>query len=129
MRRLSTADAGFDAALTALLAHVRATLAGETPISARAASHLLSLVRDEPAAPEAAEPDVAESSASGAGRTRGGRGGRGGGRAASAAATAGLPLGEKTIGDQGPESERNENTIRRSLAGDRPLKRIVGELA
>lgn len=31
-----------------MLGHVRATLAGETPISARAASHLLSLVRDEP---------------------------------------------------------------------------------
>lgn len=35
-----------------LLAHVRATLAGETPISARAASHLLTLVRDEPVAQE-----------------------------------------------------------------------------
>ena len=40
-----------------VLAHVRATLAGETPISARAASHLLSLVRDEPVA-ETAEPDA-----------------------------------------------------------------------
>jgi DNA-binding NarL/FixJ family response regulator len=35
-----------------VLAHVRATLAGETPISARAASHLLSLVRDEPVVEE-----------------------------------------------------------------------------
>ena len=34
-----------------VLAHVRATLAGETPISARAASHLLSLVRNEPVVP------------------------------------------------------------------------------
>lgn len=42
-----------------LLAHVQATLAGETPISARAASHLLSMVRDEPVADEqAAEPDA-----------------------------------------------------------------------
>ena len=40
-----------------VLAHVRATLAGETPISARAASHLLSLVRDKPVA-ETAEPDA-----------------------------------------------------------------------
>lgn len=47
-----------DTSAEALLAHVRATLAGETPISARAASHLLSLVRDEPATPEAAEPDA-----------------------------------------------------------------------
>jgi len=31
-----------------VLAHVRGTLAGETPISARAAGHLLSLVRDAP---------------------------------------------------------------------------------
>jgi DNA-binding NarL/FixJ family response regulator len=31
-----------------VLAHVRSTLAGETPISARAASHLLSIVRDDP---------------------------------------------------------------------------------
>lgn len=38
-----------------LLGHVRATLAGETPISARAASHLLSLVRDEPETPEPAD--------------------------------------------------------------------------
>ena len=36
-----------DTSADMLLAHVRATLAGETPISARAASHLLSLVRDE----------------------------------------------------------------------------------
>ncbi|WP_206376835.1 response regulator transcription factor [Sphingomonas sp. G-3-2-10] len=35
-----------------LLAHVRATIAGETPISARAASHLLSLVRDDPPEPD-----------------------------------------------------------------------------
>lgn len=41
-----------------MLAHVRATLAGETPISARAASHLLSLVRDEPAAAEPANPEA-----------------------------------------------------------------------
>ncbi|MFM5908347.1 MAG: response regulator [Novosphingobium sp.] len=41
-----------------LLAHVRATLAGETPISARAASHLLTLVRDEPAAEEPVSPDA-----------------------------------------------------------------------
>jgi DNA-binding NarL/FixJ family response regulator len=41
-----------------VLAHVRATLAGETPISARAASHLLSLVRDEPVIAETAEPDA-----------------------------------------------------------------------
>ena len=41
-----------------LLAHVRATLAGETPISARAASHLLGLVRNEPVAPENAGPDA-----------------------------------------------------------------------
>jgi DNA-binding NarL/FixJ family response regulator len=37
-----------DTSLEHLIAHVRATLAGETPISARAASHLLSLVRDDP---------------------------------------------------------------------------------
>lgn len=37
-----------------LLAHVRATIAGETPISARAASHLLSLVRDDPPEPDPA---------------------------------------------------------------------------
>lgn len=42
-----------DTSVEQLLDHVRATLAGETPISARAASHLLSLVRDEP---EVAEP-------------------------------------------------------------------------
>lgn len=48
-----------DTSADALLAHVRATLAGETPISARAASHLLSLVRDEPVAEvEMAEPDA-----------------------------------------------------------------------
>ncbi|MFM5932227.1 MAG: response regulator [Novosphingobium sp.] len=41
-----------------LLAHVRATLAGETPISARAASHLLTLVRDEPVAEEPVSPDA-----------------------------------------------------------------------
>jgi DNA-binding NarL/FixJ family response regulator len=35
-----------------VLAYVRSTLAGETPISARAASHLLSIVRDEPPQPE-----------------------------------------------------------------------------
>ncbi|MEY4952710.1 MAG: hypothetical protein RL299_1134 [Pseudomonadota bacterium] len=46
-----------DTSADALLAHVRATLAGETPISARAASHLLSLVRDEPSVQEA-EPDA-----------------------------------------------------------------------
>ncbi|MDF7775413.1 response regulator transcription factor [Sphingomonas sp. AOB5] len=37
-----------------LLAHVRATIAGETPISSRAASHLLSLVRDDPPEPDPA---------------------------------------------------------------------------
>ncbi len=42
-----------DTSAEMVLAHVRATLAGETPISARAASHLLSLVRDEPVAEEA----------------------------------------------------------------------------
>lgn len=47
-----------DTSAEALLAYVRATLAGETPISARAASHLLSFVRDEPVATEAAEPDA-----------------------------------------------------------------------
>lgn len=36
-----------------LLAHARATLAGETQISAIAASHLLSLVREDPRAPAA----------------------------------------------------------------------------
>lgn len=36
-----------DSGADQLLAHIRATLAGETPISARAASHLLSLVRHE----------------------------------------------------------------------------------
>ncbi|MCW3834701.1 response regulator [Sphingomonas canadensis] len=41
-----------------VLAHVRATLAGETPISARAASHLLSLVRNEPVAEEPVAPDA-----------------------------------------------------------------------
>jgi DNA-binding NarL/FixJ family response regulator len=39
-----------DASADQLLGHVHATLAGETPISARAASHLLSLVRSEPVA-------------------------------------------------------------------------------
>jgi len=47
-----------DTSAEMLLAHVRATIAGETPISARAASHLLSLVRDEPVAEEAAAADV-----------------------------------------------------------------------
>jgi DNA-binding NarL/FixJ family response regulator len=43
----------------ALVAHVRATLAGETPISARAAGHLLSLVREEePPAEAAAQPSL-----------------------------------------------------------------------
>lgn len=42
-----------DASADQLLAHVHATLAGETPISARAASHLLSLVRSEPPPPVA----------------------------------------------------------------------------
>jgi DNA-binding NarL/FixJ family response regulator len=46
-----------DTSAEMVLAHVRATLAGETPISARAASHLLSLVRDEPVE-EASEPDA-----------------------------------------------------------------------
>ena len=46
-----------DTSADMVLAHVRATLAGETPISARAASHLLSLVRDEPVI-ETAEPDA-----------------------------------------------------------------------
>lgn len=46
-----------DTSAEMVLAHVRATLAGETPISARAASHLLSLVRDEPVSEEAAEPE------------------------------------------------------------------------
>ena len=46
-----------DTSAEQLLAHVRATLAGETPISARAASHLLTLVRDEPVVHEAA-PDA-----------------------------------------------------------------------
>lgn len=47
-----------DTSADLLLAHVRATLAGETPISARAASHLLTLVRDEPLADSAAAPDA-----------------------------------------------------------------------
>jgi DNA-binding NarL/FixJ family response regulator len=47
-----------DTSAEQLLAHVRATLAGETPISARAASHLLSLVRDEPVAPEPASAEA-----------------------------------------------------------------------
>jgi len=46
-----------DTSADMVLGHVRATLAGETPISARAAGHLLSLVRDEPVA-EAAGPDA-----------------------------------------------------------------------
>lgn len=37
-----------DTSADMMLDYVRATLAGETPISARAASHLLSLVRQEP---------------------------------------------------------------------------------
>ena len=41
-----------DTSAELLLAHVRATLAGETPISARAASHLLSLVREVPSEEE-----------------------------------------------------------------------------
>lgn len=41
-----------------ILTYVRATLAGETPISARAASHLLSLVRDEPVGEDSAGPDA-----------------------------------------------------------------------
>lgn len=41
-----------DTSADMVLAHVRATLAGETPISARAANHLLSLVRDEPVVEE-----------------------------------------------------------------------------
>jgi len=40
-----------------LLAHVRAMLAGETPISARAAGHLLSLVRGEPVSGDAGSGD------------------------------------------------------------------------
>lgn len=44
-----------DTSAEQILAHVRATLAGETPISARAASHLLSLVRTDPVASEPAE--------------------------------------------------------------------------
>lgn len=47
-----------DTSAEMLLAYVRATLAGETPISARAASHLLTLVRDEAAAREPANPDA-----------------------------------------------------------------------
>jgi DNA-binding NarL/FixJ family response regulator len=47
-----------DTSADMLLAHVRATLSGETPISARAASHLLSLVRDEPVAEESADAGV-----------------------------------------------------------------------
>lgn len=45
-----------DTSAEMILAHVQATLAGETPISPRAASHLLSFVRDEPVADEPAEP-------------------------------------------------------------------------
>ena len=40
-----------DTAPDMLLGHIRATLAGETPVSARAASHLLSLVRADPPVP------------------------------------------------------------------------------
>lgn len=39
-----------------LLAHIRATISGESPISARAASHLLSLVRDDPPEPDPGAP-------------------------------------------------------------------------
>ncbi len=44
-----------DTSAEQILAHVRATLAGETPISARAASHLLTLVRNDPSVSEAAQ--------------------------------------------------------------------------
>ncbi len=44
-----------DTSADMLIAHVRQTLGGETPISARAASHLLSLVRDEPKAVQGAK--------------------------------------------------------------------------
>lgn len=44
-----------DTSADMILAHVRATLAGDTPISARAAGHLLSLVRDESAIESPAE--------------------------------------------------------------------------
>lgn len=44
-----------DTSAEQILAHVRATLAGETPISARAASHLLTLVRSDPPVSEAAQ--------------------------------------------------------------------------
>jgi DNA-binding NarL/FixJ family response regulator len=47
-----------DTSAEMVLAHVRETLAGQTPISARAASHLLGLVRDEPVAEEASLPDA-----------------------------------------------------------------------
>lgn len=43
-----------DSTAPEVLAHVRSTLAGETPISARAASHLLSIVRDDPVQPDPA---------------------------------------------------------------------------
>lgn len=42
-----------DASTEQVLAHVRSTLAGETPISARAASHLLHIVREFPPLAEA----------------------------------------------------------------------------
>jgi DNA-binding NarL/FixJ family response regulator len=46
-----------DTSAEMVLGHVRAVLAGETPISARAAGHLLTLVRDDPppASPELAK--------------------------------------------------------------------------
>lgn len=52
-----------DSGAEQLIAHVRATLAGETPISAIAATHLLSLVREEPRAPAATEARSAASPA------------------------------------------------------------------
>jgi DNA-binding NarL/FixJ family response regulator len=50
-----------DAATADVLAYVRSTLAGETPISARAASHLLSIVRDDPVQPETPSGSPADS--------------------------------------------------------------------
>ncbi len=49
-----------DTSAEQILAHVRATLAGETPISARAASHLLTLVRSDPPVSEAAQVQAAQ---------------------------------------------------------------------
>lgn len=49
-----------DTSAEQILAHVRATLAGETPISARAASHLLTLVREDPAAEAASGVQAAQ---------------------------------------------------------------------